>query len=257
VTTDAMLDAALRYARRDHAVFPCEPFGKRPLTPHGLLDASSDPTVVKRWWQTWPDANIALPTGRESCLVVLDVDGDEGSESLRVLERTHEPLPQTASVVTPRAGQHFYFRHRGIEIRNSAGLLGRGLDVRADGGYVIAPPSIGRNGRRYEPDERAPLAQLPAWLLTQLSVTREASPRTPASEWVAIARHGLHQGERNQGLTRLTGHLLARDVDAHLVRELVLLVNHRCKPPLTEDEVNRIVESIAGRELRKRNGTRR
>ena len=251
------LEAALRYAARGLLVFPCESHGKRPTTKHGLLDATTDTVQIQHWWGANGNANVAIRTGLESRLIVLDVDGDEGAESLRRLEHECQPLPVTASVVTPSGGSHYYFRRPRLEIRNSAGQLGPGLDVRGDGGYVIAPPSTGSNGRRYEPDERAPMAEMPTWLLERLKAVHATPQRAPASEWVAIVRDGLPEGERNHGLTRITGHLLSRDVDARLVHELVLLVNRQCRPPLGETEVSRIVESIAGRELRKRTGTRR
>jgi hypothetical protein len=252
-------DAALRYAAQGRPVFPCAPRVKRPLTEHGLKDATTDPGLIDAWWEQWPDANVAMRTGAPSRVVVLDTDGDEGAESRRGLERAHGPLPRTASVVTPNGGQHFYLAHPGVDVPNSAGKLGAGLDVRGDGGYVLVPPSIGSSGRRYEPDERSAIAPMPDWL--QGALTRphgERHDRTPASAWAAIVRDGLRQGERNHGLARLTGHLLSKNVDARLVREIAHLVNGRCKPPLTSHEVDCVVESIAGCELRKRrNGTRR
>jgi hypothetical protein len=254
--TSQTLQAALRYAERRWHVFPCEARGKRPITRNGLKDATTNPEQIERLWRADGNANVAIRTGRESGIVVIDLDGDEGSDSLYLLEREHQDLPRTARVVTPRGGQHLYFRYPGVEVRNSAGRLGERIDVRGDGGYVLAPPSTGENGRRYEPDERAPLAELPAWLLERLSSAPSASQPAPTSEWIAIVRDGLRQGERNNGLARLTGHLLARDIDVHLVHELVLLVNRGCKPPLDEAEVDRVVVSIAGRELRKRKGAR-
>ncbi len=124
--------AALEYAKRGFGVIPCN--GKVPLTEHGVTDATTDPDRIEAWWQRWPDANVAISTGNGSSIVVLDVDGDDGSESLRKLERRHGELPRTASIKTPSGGSHFYFRHPGGEIRNSVGGLGDGLDVRGDGG---------------------------------------------------------------------------------------------------------------------------
>ena len=250
-----MVDAALRYAAHGWPVFPCESLGKHPRTRNGLHDATTDREQIERWWRADGNANVAVRTGSVSGLVVLDVDGEEGLDSLRELERAQARLPRTPSVVTPRGGQHFYFGHPGCEIRNSAGALGPGLDVRGDGGYVLAPPSIGATGRRYEPDERCSLAALPAWLLERLRGRRASEDRaTPASEWVAIVRDGLPEGERNHGLARFVGHLLARNVDARLVGELAHVVAARFRPPLTGAEIDRVVESIAGREVRKRTG---
>jgi hypothetical protein len=248
--------AALRYAEHHWPVFPCRPRAKTPCTAHGLRDATTDRGLIGGWWETWPDANVAVRTGAVSGVLVLDVDGDDGAESLNMLEREHEPLPRTASVVTPRGGQHIYFRHPGGEIRNSAGKLGTGLDIRGDGGYVLAPPSVGPAGRRYEPDERAALAPPPAWLMGRLATRSTGRAAAHVSEWLTIVRDGLPEGKRNEGLARLVGHLLARDVDVRLVSELACVVALRFRPALAAEEVDRVVESIAGRELTKRGGRR-
>jgi bifunctional DNA primase/polymerase-like protein/primase-like protein len=255
-----MLNAALRYAAHGWPVFPCESRGKRPTTRNGLTDATTNREQIERWWPTDGSANVAVRTGKPSQLVVLDVDGDVGKDSLHELEREHGDLPDTASVITPRGGQHIYFTHPGHEIRNSAGQLGFGLDIRGDGGYVLAPPSMGANGRRYESDARCRLAACPPWLLELIDGSARGDNRpvaTQASVWVNIVREGLPEGERNHGLTRLVGHLLARDVDARLVRELAHLVARRFTPPLPQLEVDQVVESIAGAELRKRKAFRR
>jgi Bifunctional DNA primase/polymerase, N-terminal/Primase C terminal 1 (PriCT-1) len=248
-----LLGAALRYAEHGWPVFPCE--GKRPLVAHGLHDATTDRGAIERWWaRVWPSANVAVRTGREAGLVVLDVDGDDGADALHDLEREHANWPTTATVKTPRGGEHVYFRHPGnTDVPNSAGRLGAGLDIRGDGGYVLAPPSA-VNGRRYEPDERARLAPCPDWLLA-LIADHASAPRKPAppSEWIAIVRDGVEEGKRNEQLARLVGHLLRRYVDVDLAAEIALLVNEqRSRPPLPRVEVDRIVDSIAAREARRR-----
>jgi len=251
-TPRPLADAADRYARLAYRVFPCEPQGKRPLTTRGLHDATADFNTISTWWQRWPDANVAIRTGAISGLVVLDIDGDEGADSLMELERSYSPLPRTATATTPGGGQHIYFKHPGGEIRNSVSLIAPKVDVRGDGGYVIAPPSRGKNGREYEPDEQAPVAAMPAWLLALLrQVSRPVAAPVDASEWVRIARHGLGAGERNNGLARYAGHLLARGLDPRLALEIVLAANGRCRPPLEVSEVQAIVESIYRREMRK------
>ena len=75
-----MLDAALRYAGRGLLVLPCRPRQKTPATDHGLKDATDDPGLIKAWWTQWPNANVAIRTGAESDLVVLDVDGEHGAQ---------------------------------------------------------------------------------------------------------------------------------------------------------------------------------
>jgi hypothetical protein len=250
---------ALSYAeKRRWLCFPLRPAGKAPITRRGLHDATRDPAQIARWADEYPTANIGVRTGRESGLVVLDVDGDDGFESLRALERQHGELPRTATVKTPRGGGHYYFAHPGGEVPCSAGRLGVGLDVRGDGGYVVAPPSVGPNGVHYEPDEVAPIVMLPAWL-RDLMVPPAATARAPepAETWIGMVRDGIGEGSRNANLARLAGHLFARDVDARLVLELALLVNGRCRPPLPDSEVEQVVVSIGRCEIKRRVGGRR
>lgn len=252
-----IFDAAHAYAARGWQCFPCRPGRKEPLTPNGLLDATSEAGQLADWARRFPDANVAIRTGEASGIVVIDIDGDDGFETLRRLERGDAgALPTTYSVVTPRGGMHFYLRHPGAEMRNSAGKFGAGFDVRGDGGYVVAPPSV-VGGRRYEVDEESAPAAIPkAWLeaFEMAESLGEHKPRAPVETWVGMVRDGLGKGERNQGLARLAGHLLVKDVDVRLVLELAQLVNLRSRPPLDRSEVERIVDSIAGREVKRRRG---
>src|SRR5687768_7473984 len=137
----ALLDSALRYARHGLHVFPCR--GKAPLTPNGLHAATCHTAQIRAWFGgRRPDPNVAIRTGAVSDLVALDIDGDDGWESLRRLEARYDVVPRTASVKTPRGGSHYWFRHPGGTVANSASTLGPCLDIRGDGGYVVAPPSI-------------------------------------------------------------------------------------------------------------------
>jgi len=150
-----MLRAALSYAARGVPVFPCEPSGKRPLTANGFWDATTDRALIRGWWGRWPEANVGVPTGRASGLLVLDVDAAEGLESIAELELLLGQAPPTARAITGRGGEHLYFRAPSdVEVRNSAGFLGAGLDVRGEGGYVIVPPS--RTAQAYRCVERSP-----------------------------------------------------------------------------------------------------
>lgn len=163
-----LLRAALGYAKRNVPVFPLEPAGKRPLTYSGFWEATTDARLIEAWWRRWPTANVGAPTGRGSGLLVLDVDPAAGGlESLADLERSNEPLPKTTRARTGGGGTHAFFRYPADEeVRNSAGWLGPGLDVRGEGGYVVVPPS--RTKGTYEWLEKAPLAEPPAWLLARL-----------------------------------------------------------------------------------------
>ena len=148
-----MVDHALQYAGRGWRIFPIKPLDKKPLTKHGFKDASVSPSIIEAWWKKYPTANIGLATGQASGLVVLDVDGQEGFESLDKLLAHYngKPMPYTEIVRTSR-GIHIYFAlPQGERLPCSTGQgIEKGLDVRGDGGYVILPPSIHPSGHVYE-----------------------------------------------------------------------------------------------------------
>jgi Bifunctional DNA primase/polymerase, N-terminal len=107
-----LLKAVLAYACRGVPVFPCEPRGKAPLTYSGFWDATTDAGRIEAWWDRWPYANVGVPTGERSGLLVLDVDPrDGGPESLLALERINGPLPETAKARTGGGGVHVFFRY--------------------------------------------------------------------------------------------------------------------------------------------------
>ncbi len=251
-----MHDAAMRYARRGRAIFPLRPAGKTPLTAHGLNDATVDPAQITTWWRKWPDANIGLVTGVRNSFWVLDIDGMDGESSLRKLEAAHGALPQTVEVITGGGGRHLYFKYppQG-KILNSAGRLGACLDIRGNGGYVVAPPSIHETGRRYEfsVDSHDQLLDAPAWLISLLRQP-ETHGKPSNIEGRSFVKEVV-KGNRNDALARLAGKLLRDGVNPVLALELCQAWNEaRCKPPLEQAEVMRTVNSIAGLELARREG---
>ena len=101
---------ALKYAALNFPVFPCEPRGKKPITKHGLKDATTDPDTIREQWRKNPDANIGMPMGPPSGVFALDVDGSKGKASLDELIETHGPLPTTLQQQTGN-GFHVLFRY--------------------------------------------------------------------------------------------------------------------------------------------------
>jgi Bifunctional DNA primase/polymerase, N-terminal len=180
------LDAALGYAARGGCpVFPCrerEPDRKRPYTPRGFYDATTDPAVIENWWRGWPNALIGIPTGLPSGVAVLDIDvKDDRTNGFDSLKDLGLVLPATPMVHTASGGLHVYFANPERELRCSAGLIGPGLDVRAAGGYIIAP-SPG-SGYRWDPIHHfgsvAPAA-VPDWLWpVKPSIPAPTSPLRP------------------------------------------------------------------------------
>jgi hypothetical protein len=246
-------EAALRLSGFGFAVFPCRPREKAPATARGLLDAKRDPAAIRTCWSQYPHMNIGVRCGKESGIVVLDVDGDEGWESLHRLEDANAELPTTASVTTPRGGQHFYFQHPGIEIRNTAGFPGPGLDVRGDGGYVLAPPSVGPGGRQYEVDEQHSIVAMPDWLLHMIVTAQQKKAKTigEGKDWAAAVTNGATQGQRDNEMTSYVGHMFAHGHSAAEVLAHARKLNRDVKPPLPDKDLLRIVKSIASREARR------
>jgi putative DNA primase/helicase len=240
-----MLQAALDYAARGHRVFPlhrpepagrcscgradCAPIGKHPRTRHGVKDATTDPEEIRVWWSEWPDANIGLACDR---MVVLDLDS---AEAIAEAERRHGGVPATPTVETGK-GRHLYFEAPANQtVKNTVGRIGAGIDVRAPGGYVVAPPSLHQSGRRYRWAVGlaldVPLAPLPVWAL--------AKP----------------EGGRNDALTSEVGRLFMRGLDEKAVREAAIAWNaEHCDPPLSEREVETVIMSVARRHARSGDG---
>ena len=119
----------------------------------GWSDATTDERLIRRWFARWPNANVGIRTGRRRrASSSLDVDPRHGGDTtLRLLQSAHGRLPDTPEAVTGGGGRHLLFAHPGggVVIRSAAGRLGDGPDVRADGGYIVAPPSRHASGRRY------------------------------------------------------------------------------------------------------------
>lgn len=240
--------AARKYLSLGWSVLPVRPRDKRPLIRwEPLQEARPSDADLGGWFERWPDANLGIVTGAISNLIVLDVDPKHGGDdTLQRLERRFGALPATVEARTGGGGRHLYFRHPGYPVRNRAGM-GQGIDLRGDGGYVVAPPSVHPSGEPYawrpgrSPDELA-LADLPRWLLTATGASRA---RRSLEDWRTLVRDGVPEGRRNSTIASLTGHLLWHGVDPGVALELMLAWNRsRCRPPLDDAEVAQVVQSI-------------
>lgn len=244
---DRLLRAALKYTAHGWSVFPIKPRAKEPLTAHGFKDATGNEDQIRTWWTRRPEANIGVATGTRSGILVLDADGSEGD---RALVAMGVEVP-TLTSITAR-GRHLYFVHApGI---GCSVALCTGLDVRGDGGYVVAPPSVHESGFAYQWDEEhfmgwgtrpAPLPES----LHQILLQSRPPPRASASAAVIL------EGHRNDGLTRLAGSVAASARTREEVLEQVIILNaQRCVPPLPRREVEGVVRSIWQRECKNRKG---
>jgi hypothetical protein len=254
--TSVLHAAALQFAAQGIPVFPLQPRSKDPLrNSRGFHDATTDADRINSWWKQIPELNVGFPTGEPSGLFVVDVDGDDGRHSLAELEEKHSLLPPTISVITGRdgRGEHLYFQLGKHSVRNSAGLVGPGIDVRGTGGYVVAPPSIHPSGRVYawSVDSSDSFAPAPDWLLSLIE-TNNVSGK-PLLHWHHTLTEPIPQGQRNATLASLCGKLLHSGLsDLVLLFDVMLCVNAaRCTPPIQQHEVETIVSSVMRSHLRK------
>lgn len=256
------LEWALHYAEMGLAVFPvwgineankcecgnipaCENgdnAGKHPITPRGLLDATTQAVKIKVWWTKFPNANIGVACGERSGIVVLDIDGSDGFKSL-----DGKPMPPTPQVSTGRldGGVHHWFKYPGHKVKNSVKKVGPGLDIRADGGYVILPPSNHKAGTNYawtSPfNGLDTLPDMPDWLkaATADGNSNQYDPEQDNGEPVV-------KGSRNVYLTSLAGVYRKRGASFAEIHSALRVRNaERCQPPLDETEVERIAMSIS------------
>ena len=241
----SMYDAAIEYAKKGFAVFPLKYHDKVPLTRNGCKDATTDAAQIKAWWQKYPNANIGLATGSVSqnvFVIDLDIDEDRGIDGYHSLEdwqREHGDFPETWTAITGRGGYHLYYRGNG-RIKNRAGIID-GVDIRGNGGYVVAPPSIHKNGRRYEweysPDEfeLAKADNNVMYFLNHDDHRQSASFTMP---------NIVSAGQRNQMLFRFACMMQAKGASDQSVFAATMAENESsCSPPLTEQEVRIIVSS--------------
>jgi Bifunctional DNA primase/polymerase, N-terminal/AAA domain len=244
----------------------CDSPAKHPRTAHGLKDATTDAEQHERWWRKWPRANLAIAT-EPSGLVVIDVDaGSGGFDTLLQLEATHGRMPETVEARTGSGGRHLYFvapTDRQIGSRNG---WRPGIDVKAMGGYVLAPPSVNLAGPyTWEPGcgpGEIEIAEIPDWLLSLLPVKDEpkatpapstngnghASLLQRAQQYVAKSS-AAGKGTRNSTAFNLAGHVAAivDDYGGRLgADEIVTVLSPwalRCNPPLDDLELRNCVDS--------------
>jgi hypothetical protein len=221
------LDAALRYADLGWPVIPlhaprfiggtlagctcgnrdCGSIGKHPCNQHGLHEPSTDPDVIREWWRRWPFANVGIVTGARTGWIVLDIDPRHGGNESLGLLMDEKGLPETAEADTGGGGLHLLFAHPGGKVRNSKAAIAPGVDVKGDGGYIVAAPSMHASGNRYRwkqgETESAKPAGMPDWLREAVTVRdKPPQPERRSSDdasdfWLRRALEKAAYGNRN------------------------------------------------------------
>lgn len=260
IVTNPLLDAALSYGARGWHVLAlwwaedgicacldgagCQSPGKHPIAyagsraicPAGLNSATVDPELLRQWWAWAPEANVGIVTGAVSSIIVLDSDPRHGGdESLHMLEESlPDGLPETVRALTGGGGEHVIFAHPGVSIRNKTGRDWGlpGLDVRGDGGYIVAAPSLHLSGRRYAWDagahpEVTPIAELPVEVVRRLTdgVTPAQNGSRPqlvagGTDIEAILR-GVPDGARGTELFKAASKMRRVDIPYGVAQDII------------------------------------
>ena len=239
VNQNLMMQAALEYAAKGFPVFPLIVGGKRPLgshAPNGCKDATTDEDQICEWWEAEPDANIGIATDK---MCVVDIDGADHpwlSDGSRLEALSIAPASQT-----PRGGRHYLFRQNGESLRNTAGKLADHVDTRADGGYIVAAPSV-VDGKPYqwlsELDSRDELPTVPEWITQGLQVVNEGP--------VKLEGNKIPKGIQHNTLFRIACRLRRMGLTFPEINVAIQTVNmQRCEEPGTYGDIEKIAESAA------------
>ena len=251
-----MLTHALTYAKQGWRVLPlhrtqdgrcscddagCRSSGKHPRIGQWQDAATTEEGKIRRWWTTWPDANIGVATGRGSGVFVIDVDGPKGRNTLDQWRTEHNWRTGTLTARTGK-GLHLYFQQEGPNVLTSAGKLGEGIDIRGDGGYVVAPPSLHASGQTYTWENAGhPVTAAPSWL-TEAVAGAPSADHGPSLRMDDVIPEGL----RNHTLFKAGCYLRGLGHGAEDIGPVLRQMNaYRCDPPLDPDEVRRITQSVA------------
>jgi bifunctional DNA primase/polymerase-like protein/AAA domain-containing protein len=249
------LDAALRYAAAGTPVFPCHGIsdgactcsrpdcgspGKHPIgsaVPHGLKGATTDPEVIRGWWADHPSANIGLPTGAGSGLVVVDIDRHEG---LTELTARFGELPETREHQTGSGRAQLIFRHPGGTVPNATAFKGtEGIDIRGDGGYIVAPPSRGKICEYAILNGAAPAPLPERWIIALTTKTKDAQESragTRGEDYWLVQLQGVSEGQRNQKIIEVAGYYVGVGRRREEVEAMLIGMGAQCTPPYTDTQ---------------------
>lgn len=226
--------------------------GKRTIEDGGFHNATIDPERIAEWSAFHIGCNWGTPTGHHRDAVtgesnrfafdVLDLDDAEGLAFLAGYEANHGPLPLTPRQRTGSGGLHILFAHA-EGIRNSAGKIAPGVDIRGDGGYIAFAGSIHpRTGKPYKWEPGLGLYEIPLapWPDDLLEIIRAASKRAKVEPGARITK-----GIQESTLTRIAGAMRRQgSTDTEILAALRVASKERCDPPVAEPDLERMAKSV-------------
>jgi hypothetical protein len=251
-----LLKSALWYSeKKQYSVIPITPGGKKPLIKwEEFQSRKATQDEINSWWAKWPLANIGIVTGKLSNLAVIDLDKYAKDYDEAVSLQYFPDSLVTPCATTPRGGQHLYFNYPDQDITiNARGLPG--IDLRGEGGYIVAPPSVNGNGKPYAWQEglgihSVSLAILPAIYINKVQNIYRAVTHDSNTELHELQRvtFSLEEGRRNESLFHTAYSLIKggmqRDNALHILESIA---EKCCNPPMPKSEISTIIASAYDR----------
>lgn len=264
------LEAALHYCDLGFSVIPihgivkgkctcgnakCKKPGKHPRVKWRDKSTKRPSTDdIKNWWKKFPNCNVGIITGEISGIAVIDVDGQEGLESLKALGLPIKELPETPTVKTGGGGYHLIYElPKNLNIKTRSGILNK-VDIRAEGGLIVAPPSLHASGKNYEwaKDRGIDDVHVNRFDFSQLKQTKERpelrKKKKPTRAWFALALEGTGKGDRNDTAARLAGRYFSLGLSEDEVIFLLDSWNRKNQPPMDNKELATTIDSIKHKE---------
>lgn len=238
MTVNSVLAQANEYIDQGWSILPVKPSEKRPYMTNWLqyqhIKAAKE--MADSWFTSLTGAGVGMVTGRISGVVVLDVESYCSISIDELLRR----YPTQMISRTGTGGYHlFYLYPNGVsKIANRVGIF-EGADIRADGGFIVLPPTRHPNGKLYEWVKKGPLGVFPKALLDI-----QSQPKAQGDGWITEALRGVSEGGRNDACARLAGYFFHKGLNADIVEALLTEWNERNDPPLPMREMRTTIKSI-------------
>ena len=231
-------ELAAEYVDSGWSVLPVRPEEKRPYMTNWLqyTKTRAPKATVDNWFTNLTGAGVGVVTGRISNMVVLDIEHDCPYPIEDLLKR----YPTQMIARSGGGGYHLFYQYPTNQSRVSNRVrIFEGADLRADGGFIVLPPTMHPSGSRYEWIKRGPLGAFPVALLEL-----QAQPKVQGDGWITEALRGVSEGGRNDTCARLAGYFFKKGMNADIVEALLLDWNERNEPPLPVNEVRTTIKSI-------------
>ena len=234
-----VLDQVKEYANHGWSILPVKPDEKRPYMQNWLqyTKERAGEQVLSGWFTHLSGAGVGVVTGKVSGILVLDVE----NHCPQPIEEILRKYPTNMVSRTGSGGYHLFYQYPSNKGRVSNRVrLFDGVDLRADGGFIVLPPTKHPSGGKYEWINKGMPSVFPSSILEV-----EGQSTNPAGEaWISELLRGVTEGGRNDAAARLAGYFFKKGISSDIVESLLMEWNERNDPPLPTGEIRTTIKSI-------------